>query len=452
MPAQIQQAKFHRAALAGVIAVVCAVGPSFVHATTAGYDATDSQARPDKKIMKQVAAAERAVSKAPQDATERARLGQVYLAAGRFVSAGTTFEEAVSLGDKSPATALGMALSYIAMGRNAEANALLGQWGDTLPASDHALALALAGQPAQAITLLGNAIRQGDNTTQTRQNLAYAYALAGHLPEARTIAAQDIAADKLEVRISEWALQASIGSPQSRVAALLGAPVSRDPGRPAQLAIAAAPSAPALAANEPLPAPPAPDTELSPLAGGAPALAQAEARERYEPAAASQVKPASLRQAADPETSDTVSLVNRYIASMEERHLSPTTARRSAVDAVRERHRARMASTKVATATSPGTHAIQLGSFGTEAGARRAWAIFVSRDPSLKARELRITPATVNGRQYFRVAAAGYQAAEARGKCSSVKGRGGQCLAYTERAAPRVAGTIKTAVPMLARR
>ena len=37
------------------------------------------------------------------------------------------------------------------------------------------------------------------------------------------IASQDVPADKLDVRVSEWALAASIGSQQSRVAAMLDA-------------------------------------------------------------------------------------------------------------------------------------------------------------------------------------------------------------------------------------
>jgi tetratricopeptide (TPR) repeat protein len=392
--------------------------PGFVHAATANASVPGGQERASKKIEKQVASAERKVAKAPNDPVTRARLGQAYLAAGRFVSAGTSFENAVALGDKSPSTALGMALSYIASNRNAEAVTLLGQWGDTIPVGDHGLALALAGQPAQAITLLSDAIKAGENTPKMRQNLAYAYALTGHLTEARIIASQDVPADKLNVRVSEWALQASVGSQQSRVAALIGAPVRSDPGQPTQLALATPATAPALAAVDQAPTPPAAD-ELPALTAQASAQAQSTMAAAMSDSAQPAMTYASYEAPVDPPRVEP-----RKTAAPALERVAARVARRK-VEAAPTEHKA-----VAAKRTSPGTHLVQLGSFTTEAGARRAWGIFVSRDRSLKERELRITEAMVNGRRYYRVAAAGYQAAEARSMCSSVKGRGGDCLAF----------------------
>lgn len=394
--------------------------PGFVHAATANGSVPGNQDRIGKKVEKQVATAERVAIKAPNDAAARARLGQTYLAAGRFVSAGMSFEDAVSLGDKTPATALGMALSYIATGRNAEATALLGQWGDTIPASDHGLALALAGQPAQAVSLLGAAIKAGENTPKIRQNLAYAYALSGRLPEARVIASQDVPADKLDVRLSEWALQASVGSQQSRVAALLGAPVRSDAGRPAQLALAPSSTAPALAANDPVPpAPPA--NELPALS--APAFAQAQAA--MVASSAETVEPAMTYASYEAPSATEVSRADTPTPALE--RVAARVAHRQAEPKPAASQRKAVLAKRAAV----GTHVVQLGSFTSEAGARRAWGIFVSRDRSLKDRELRITEAMVNGRRYYRVAAAGYQAAEARSKCSTLKGHGNDCLAYS---------------------
>jgi Flp pilus assembly protein TadD len=448
MPAHYKHANFHKAVFGMLMAASCLAAPGFVHAATTSDAGKGSPQKLNKKIEKQVATAERAVIKAPQDAVRRAMLGQAYLSAGRFVSAGTTFEDAVTLGDKTPSTALGMALSYIATSRNAEATALLGQWGDALPVSDHGLALALAGQPAEAIALLGTAIKQGENTPKVRQNLAYAYALAGHLPEARVIASQDVPADKLETRVSEWALAASIGTQQSRVAALLGAPVRSDPGRPTQLALAASPDHPALAAatpSEPV------NAELPALGRVAPAMAQVEPQAAPDqnitpqPAAFAVAEPAHA-----PDATDIAEVMRRYEARQAE--ASAPRASSTAVATVRKRHERKLASGKAAPTVAAGTHVVQLGSFTTEAGAHRAWNIFVARDPSLKGRELRITQATVNGRRYFRVAAAGFQAAEARSKCSSLRGRGSDCLALAERAMPRSSVPNKALAPMLARR
>lgn len=457
MPASIKQALAgqtgrlsQRVAVLTMMTAGCLIAPGFVHAASASDAMHGGQLKLSKKVEKQVSAAERAVAKKPQDASVRVKLGQAYLAAGRFDSAGTTFEDAVALGDKTPSTALGMALSYIATGRNAEAVTLLGQWGDTIPAGDHGLALALAGQPIQAITLLGDAIKQGENTPKIRQNLAYAYALSGHLPEARAIAAQDVPADKIEMRVSEWALAASIGSPQSRVAALLGAPVRSDPGRPAQLAVSAPSAAPMLAAVE-APTPPG-TTELPALGSEAPGLVQAD----YQPAPVAHTAPAQLAAAEpamprSPEIADIAEVMRRYDA----RNASTASKRvapRPALAAVRDRQERKALAAKPKGASAGGSHLVQLGSFTSEAGAHRAWNIFVSRDPSLKGRELRINQAMVNGRRYFRVAAAGYQAAEARSKCSSLKNKGGDCLAYASRTAPGGATPAKATSPLLARR
>lgn len=407
-------------AIAAVLSMGCIAAPGFALAENVKA-AVGDQAQPNKKLLKQLGAAERAVAKQPQSLEARNRLAQTYLAAGRFASAATTFEDAVSLGDKTPSTALAMALSYIGAGRNAEGRALLGQWRDAIPASDYALAVALAGAPDEAIAVLSAAIKQGENTPKIRQNLAYAFALSGQLSEARVIAAQDLPADQLEVRLSDWALQASVGSQRSRVAALLGAPMSRDPGQPAALALAPVSDGPALAASA-APLPPAPAAqELPPLAADAPVpvFAQAEPQPAAEPTSEPVATEAStgVQFVSNPVVQDLPAAAAPRMAKIERFVPVPRSA-------------APKASSVTASAPAKGNHVVQLGSFTTEEGAQRAWGIFVRRDPSLKGRELRITQAMVNGRRYFRVAAAGYDAASARAKCFSVRGRGSECLAY----------------------
>lgn len=427
-------------ALAAALAIGCVAVPGFALAGAAGRNLAGDQAEVSRKADKQVVAAERAVAKQPQSAESRARLGQTYLAAGRFVSAGASFEDAVSLGDKTPATALGMALSYIGSDRNAEAAALLGQWRDAIPVGDYALALALAGQPAQAVSILGAAIKQADNTAKNRQNLAYAFALDGHLPEARVIAAQDVPLDQLDARISDWALQASVGSQRSRVAALIGAPVRSDPGQPAQLALAASVAAPALAATE-MPAPAA--QELPAVGADAPVLAMAEPQPLGEAptvAALAEASPAARAFVSSPIVQDVAAPVPapQRIARAERRApVAPSKPKAAAPQ-------------RAAAPAGTGTHVVQLGSFTTEAGAHRAWGIFVRQDPSLKDRELRITQATVNGRRYWRVAAAGYDMASARSKCSSVRGGGKDCLAYASKR--ELPGALGAVAQRLARR
>ena len=82
---------------------------------------------------------------------------------------------------------------------------------------------------------------------------------------------------------------------------------------------------------------------------------------------------------------------------------------------------------------------MQLGSFSSPQGARRAWGIFAARNPELKNTRMTITPAVVRGKNFWRVAAAGLDAGGASGLCSSVKTRGGVCFAY--------AGSIRAVAP-----
>src|SRR5690606_28487748 len=185
------------------------------------------------------------------------------LDAGRFVSAATSFDDAMLLGDDSPRTALSLSLALMGQGKLAEAAALLNEWDGRIAVPDQGLALALAGQPERGIHLMSHAIRSGENTVKIRQNLAYAYALAGRWREARLMAAQDLQGDQLDNRIEEWSRLTLPEAWHHRIAALLQVPAAiPDAGQPIELALANTPSfdqlgeeAQALAVAEPAPAP-----------------------------------------------------------------------------------------------------------------------------------------------------------------------------------------------------
>ena len=85
-----------------------------------------------------------------------------------------------------------------------------------------------------------------------------------------------------------------------------------------------------------------------------------------------------------------------------------------------------------AAAPKPDTHLVQLGSFLNEAGARRAWEIYVKRYPELKGHDMVITRAVVSGKNYWRVSAAGYDSCGAKAMCGRVKSGGNGCFAYAE--------------------
>jgi hypothetical protein len=75
---------------------------------------------------------------------------------------------------------------------------------------------------------------------------------------------------------------------------------------------------------------------------------------------------------------------------------------------------------------------VQLGSFGSEQGARRAWNIYTKKYPELAAHDMVITEAVVRGKHYWRVSAAGFGRATASSMCGKVRSVGQGCIAYAE--------------------
>jgi D-alanyl-D-alanine carboxypeptidase len=182
--------------------------------------------------------AERAVQKSPNDAGFRALLGNTYFGSGRFASAEAAYRDSLALIADQPQVVLKLALVEIAQGRNAEALALLGDARELLEPADYGLAIALAGQPQEAASLLEAAARQPGADARLRQNLALAYALSGDWAAARTVAAQDVSADLLDARIQEWMAFAKPRAASDQVAVLTGVrPVAGDPGQPTRLAL-----------------------------------------------------------------------------------------------------------------------------------------------------------------------------------------------------------------------
>lgn len=357
--------------------------------------------------------AEKAVLADPRNPAYRVLLGNAYLKAGRFESARQAYDEAMDLGEDSSRTALSLALADIALGRHGEAVDTLNSYRDSLPASDYGLALALAGQPQQGAQILGRALRGGENTPKVRQNLALAYALAGQWREARTMAAQDVPADQLGDRMEQWALMGYSERTRDRVATLLGVPLRGDTGQPQALALANFPAAEQLAAEAATRAEPA----AAEPAAAAPALAEAAVMEL--PATETSTPAPALADSSSQSQQTQLALIDLPASQPYVRPAVAAPARKVAVAAAKP----------VATPAKAGTHLVQLGSFSTPEGARRAWRHYTARNPSLKGFTNVTTQVTVNGKQFWRVQAAGFGGyASASSMCGSVKSRGGVCL------------------------
>lgn len=199
--------------------------------------------------------AERAVENSPSDAGFRTLLGNCYLAGGRFASAEAAYRDSLSLLGNQPQVVLKLALTQIGLGKNDDAIALLTAAQSMIDPSDMGLALALAGRPNDAVAVLEPAARAVGADARLRQNLALAYALGGDWEAARTVAAQDVAADQLDARIQEWMAFAKPGQSTNKVASFIGVTPVADPGQPVRLALGGAPAAQRMAEAAPVQAP-----------------------------------------------------------------------------------------------------------------------------------------------------------------------------------------------------
>lgn len=196
----------------------------------------------DKDVRPALTLAERLVEAEPRNATARALLGRAYLANGRYLSARTAFNDALTLGNRDPRTIVSLALSHAGMGDLDSARRLLANHIADLPAGDYGLAMAMAGDPREGVRALLEAVQAPDASVKTRQNLAYALAMAGAWGQARLIAGQDLSAREAETRIGQWSQAAMQASPADRVVAMIGvAPRGDDAGLPVRLALDATP-------------------------------------------------------------------------------------------------------------------------------------------------------------------------------------------------------------------
>ncbi len=448
-------------ALTTALAGVSLTGCSTSSASPAAHSASDAEAALAKgEVSSAVKHAEAAVLADPRNADYRATLGAAYLDAGRFASSATAYGDAIELGETSPRAQLSLALSLAANGRGREAVIVLDEAENQLSASDLGLAYSLAGATQRGIYVLTAALRSGENTMKVRQNLAYSYALAGRWREARLMAAEDVPADKLGDRMSEWAVMSHPLAHRERIASLLDVPVAReDPGQPSSLALSNFPTADQLAAEAATPEA-VPSPAVMALSAPAPAAKAAPVQPNAELAPASQPAQASLTaheydmsayDAPEQETFDTA--FNEPAPAPTQAAAVPTPAathtprpapKPATKPALAHADRAPSAATAVRTDTSrfaqpsaasskAETHLVQLGSFLSEASAKRAWKIYMKRYPELRDHQMVITQAVVGGKHYWRVSAAGYDAHSSRAMCGHVRNSSGDgCFAYAK--------------------
>jgi Flp pilus assembly protein TadD len=376
--------------------------------------------------------AERAVEATPDDAGFRSLLGNAYLSDGRFASAETSFKDSLSLLPGQNAVAMKLVLSQIAQGKNAEALGLLDQLRGSADPADIGLAMALAGQPGNAVALLDEAARRPQADARTRQNLALAHAMAGDWTNARVVAAQDVPADQVDARMAEWMKLAAPQGGAGQVAALIGVhPAAVDPGQPVRLALrdrddtrmaavpAATPSPVEMAAAAPVAAEPQPLAEATVMndAGFAAPTVPVAAPLAVAASAVTVSLPAATPA---PEQAGPLADLAQDLESLRHEAVRPSSALPK-VSEIRRSAAIRFASSGVV---------VQLGAYGSRGKLEAGWAK-LSR--SHKGTLARYVPTTARFQApigpVYRLSLQGFGSmAEARQVCTGLKSAGAACF------------------------
>ena len=363
--------------------------------------------------------AERAVEKTPRDATFRILLGNSYLAGGRFASAEAAYRDALKLDPGQAAVALKLVLAQIAQGKNEAALSMLDQLRGSAEAADIGLAMALAGQPGNAIALLDEAARLPGADGRTRQNLALAHALAGDWDSARAIAGQDVPAAELDARIASWMQMAKPGQASTQIAALIGVtPAASDPGQPVRLALAD--SGQRLAAVEPV-SQPAPQMQAQPepavqMAQAEPVSVPAVATVMNDPAFAAPAAPVAVAMA------DAPAPLPDMAQTLDSLRTEPVRASGSLpkVSELRRAAAVRFGKSKVV---------VQLGAYGSPKSLQQGWSKLAKRHGAMT----RYTPTTARFQApigtVYRLSLKGFASdGEARRMCEQLKSAGAACF------------------------
>lgn len=359
-----------------------------------------------RKFADAIGFAELAVSAAPQNASYRSLLGQAYLSSGRFASAESAFSDSLSLSPDDARVALNLALAQIANGRNDSAIRTLETHRQSLSAADFGLALALAGDPKGAVSLLEIAARDGRADVKLRQNLALSYALAGKWTNARVMAAQDLSLDLVDARMTQWAEFVSPKASSQQVASLLGVKPVNDAGQPMRLALANSVQQTALAEPQVQPVFEAAVEPIVETAAATPEeVVQPGPTPMFEMASAS----ASVKPAA-------------YEAPLIRSETAPTKQAVVAMPGTNKPNKAQKSQ-------ESGRFVVQLGAFQSSNNAERAWNSAVNKTAELASYKPSTSRVKVKAASLYRMSVSGFTTRDAAGLvCAKVKAAGGSCF------------------------
>lgn len=365
--------------------------------------------------MAAVGFAEGAVGLMPQSADYRMLLGQSYLQAGRFASAGQSFADVLKLTPENGKAALNLALTQIAGGDWQAARGTLDTYAGIIPASDRGLAMALAGNTQGAIGLLTEVARSADGNAKVRQNLALSLALSGQWQAARVVAAADMAPAEVDARLEQWAAFAQPAAASDQVASLLGVHAAADGGQPTALALNLTSGKPeqAMAAVEPV----VPES----VAVAAPVAVADNAVVQAVPEATPAAIAGFAKVNFGPRR-EVVQSVPTMLLRASGNPMKVALGIRSASAAFAVR-----AAAVAPTATGGGFY-VQLGAFENAGVAKDAWGRATRRFAALGARQPTGMNFKLKGDDFYRLSVGGFSRGEADGVCRQYRAKGGACF------------------------
>ena len=420
----MKRTTFGKAAIASLLVATTMVGctgAAFRPSASLGQPKGDpakqaaiaEKALASRDATKAVAAAEAAVQLAPDNAAYRQLLGRAYVQAGRFASAEAALSDAMTLGNGDVGTIVNLALVQVAQGRSDAARDLLITHAGSVPAGDYGLAMAIAGDAQEGVRVLSQAIHDPSASARTRQNLAYAYALAGRWKDARMVAGMDMAPLAANKRISDWAQIAEPSLAPMRVAALMGVTIDpNDGGQPLALALS------------------------SPSAAAAPVeMAQAdpmpvvETQTPMQVAVAAPVVEAAPVIKADPQPVRVA--VRDFVVEDRAGKAIASKTRAKVQPAVAYAPTAQLQKAAIIkpVATGASDWVVQLGAYDSAAVAKEKWMQMAGGNAMLSAFPVLTSRATVKGKTFHRLAISGFASrADALSACRIVQSRRGQCF------------------------
>jgi len=366
--------------------------------------------------------AEAAVALQPRAAGYRMLLGQGYLQTGRFASAAAAFADVLALDPDNGRAALNLSLAQVATGDWQAARATLDAHAGGIAPADRGLAMALAGDPANAVALLMEAAREPGATAKVRQNLALALALAGQWQAARAAASADMSPADVDARMAQWAAFAQPRAAAEQVATLLGVTPAPDPGVPVALALNAPAAVTATAA---VPAPVAAPVPAAVPAAVAPIVVAAPAPADAAPLAASAPAPATMAGIVFGPRREVVQSLPVPLIRAGAAPARLALARAAITPGVQP-IRALVLRGKAPAEVAGGWY-VQLGAFENAAVARDAWGR-VSRRHGIGDRSPSGATIRTGDASFYRLSVGGYARADADRLCRRLRSQGGACF------------------------